>query len=197
MIDLTGIQEMVVEQRVEYLEAFTGFETQNRYRVSDTQGGTLLFAFEESGLLWRLFLRSRRPLKVHILDENSRPVMSASRRFFWFFSHLHVYDADDRPLGSLQREFSVLRRRFTISDANGDAIAQIDGPIWRPSTFMIYRNGEEVARVTKQWGGLLKEAFTDADAFRLQQNTLGLRQEFAQMVLGAAFAIDLDCFERA
>ena len=197
MIDLTQIQEMVIEQKVEYLEAFTSFETKNRYRVADTQGRTLLFAFEESGLMWRFFLSSRRPLKLQILDENSQPVMYAQRRFFWFFSHLHVYDGDDRLLGSLQREFSILRRRFTLSDANGDVIARIDGPIWRPSTFMIYRNDEEVARVTKQWGGMLKEMFTDADAFRVQQSTIGLRQEFSQMVLGAAFAIDLDCFERA
>ncbi len=196
MIDLTQFEELVIEQKVEYLEAFTGFETENRYRVATTEGDTLLYAFEESGLLGRIFLKSHRPLTLRILDGDSRPVMTARRSFFFFFSHLHVYDAEDRLLGSLQRRFSILKRRFTLSDSGGSPIARIDGPIWRPSTFMMYRNGEEVARVTKQWVGILKEAFTDADTFRVQQNIVGLRQDFSQLVLGAAFAIDLDCFEQ-
>ena len=42
----------------------------------------------------------------------------------------------------------------------------------------------------------MKEAFTDADTFRLQQNTEGLEQEFALLTLATALAIDLDFFER-
>ena len=196
MIDLTQFEELTVQQEVEMLEAFTGFETQNRYSVSTPEGDKLLYAFEESGLIGRLFLKGHRPLTLHIVDEGSQTVMTARRKFFFFLSHLHVYDEHDRLLGSLQRRFSILKRRFTLSDATGGPIAEIVGPIWRPSTFMMYRNGDEVARVTKQWVGLVKEAFTDADTFRVQQNTMGLHPDFAQLILAAAFAIDLDCFEQ-
>lgn len=79
--------------------------------------------------------------------------------------------------------------------STGAPIAEVRGPMFRPNTFMIYRDGEEVARITKQWSGILKEAFTDADTFRLQQNTEGLGQEFALLTLATAFAIDLDFFE--
>ena len=55
--------------------------------------------------------------------------------------------------------------------------------------------GEEVARVTKQWGGIMREAFTDADTFRVQFHKESLDQQFRMLTLAAAFAIDLDFFE--
>ena len=196
MIDLTQFQELVVRQEVEHLEAFSGFETSNRYRVTTPEGDTLLYAFEESGFLGRQFLKSHRPLTLHIVDDDGEPLLIASRSFFFFLSHLHIADGDDRPVGSLRRRFAVLKRRFTLEDAMGSPIADIEGPLFRPNTFMIYRSGEEVGRVTKQWSGVLKEAFTDADTFRVQQNTIGLTQEFALLILATAFAIDLDFFEK-
>ena len=41
----------------------------------------------------------------------------------------------------------------------------------------------------------MKEAFTDADTFKLELNNLELGKDLAPMILAAAFAIDLDFFE--
>ncbi len=60
---------------------------------------------------------------------------------------------------------------------------------------MIYRQEREVARVTKQWSGLAKEMFTDADTFRLELNSQEMDGDFALLMLASAFAIDLDFFE--
>ena len=59
---------------------------------------------------------------------------------------------------------------------------------------MFYVDGIEVARVTKQWGGIMREAFSDADTFKVQQDP-GLDQDLSLLVLATAFAIDLDFFE--
>ena len=195
MIDLTQYSELTVRQEVEHLEVFSGFETSNRYRITTPEGEPLLYAFEESGFLGRQFLKGHRPLTLHIVDQDNEPLLVASRSFFFFLSHLHVSDGYDRPIGSLRRSFAVLKRRFTLEDPTGAPIAEVRGPLFRPNTFMIYKNGEEVARITKQWSGIMKEAFTDADTFRLQQNTEGLEQEFALLTLATALAIDLDFFE--
>ena len=42
MIDLTDYSELMIKQQVEHLEALTGFETANRYRVMTPEGETLL-----------------------------------------------------------------------------------------------------------------------------------------------------------
>jgi uncharacterized protein YxjI len=195
MVDLTQYAELVVRQEVEHLEAFTGIETANRYSINTTEGERVLYAYEESGFLGRQLLRSHRPLTLHVVDGGGQPVLEASRGFFWFLSHLHVRDGQGRPLGSLRRRFGILKRTFSIEDANGRQLAEVRGPLFRPNTFMIYREDKEVARVTKQWSGVMKEAFTDADTFRLQMNNRELGRELSLLLLATAFAIDLDFFE--
>ena len=195
MIDLRQFDELVVRQEVEHLEVFTGLEATNRYSVLTPEGETLLFAYEESGFLGRQFLRSHRPLTLHVVDGEGRPFLTASRGFFWLLSHLDVQDAADRAVGSLRRRFAVLKRTFTLEDPAGQAIGEVRGRLIRPNTFMVYRHGSEVARITKQWSGALKEAFTDADTFHLQLDNRQLDLDYTLLILATAFAIDLDFFE--
>ncbi len=195
MVDLTQYQELVVRQEVEHLEVFTGLETANRYSVSTVEGDTLLYASEESGWLARQFLRNHRPMTLHVVDGDGNPVLTASRAFFWFLSHLRVEDGEGKPVGFLQRRFGILKRKFIVEDPSGQLLAQVEGPMFRPNTFMVYRQGKEVGRITKQWGGIAREAFTDADTFRVQMDTDATDQAFALMVLATALAIDLDFFE--
>ena len=96
----------MIRQRVERLEAITGFETENRYTVMTPQGDELLHAQEESSTLSRIFLRAHRPLTLRVSDLQGNDVLVASRSFFWYFAHLHVSDPSGRHLGSLRRRFS-------------------------------------------------------------------------------------------
>ena len=196
MVDLTQYQDLIVRQQVEHLEVFTGIETANRYTVSTPEGEELLHAYEESGWMARLFLKTHRPLTLHIIDQEGQPVLSASRSFFWFLSHLHMRDGTDRPIGSLRRRLTFLNRKFSLEDSSGAPIAEVRGRLLKPNTFILDVDGTEVARITKQWGGLAKEAFSDADTFRVQQDTRGRDQDFSLLVLATAFAIDLDFFEK-
>ena len=195
MVDLTQHRELVVSQQVEHLEAFTGFETANRYNIMTPEGDHLLYAFEESGAISRQFLGSHRPLSIHVVEDGSRHLFTAQRSFFWFKSHLHVRDSSDNHIGSLRRRIKFLGRRFSLEGPDGQQIAEVRGRMLRPHTFMVHEpGGEEVARVTKQWSGIMREVFTDADNFRLQFHK-DLDQNFRMMVLATAFAIDLDFFE--
>ena len=195
MIDLSEHQELVVSQEVEHLEAFTRLETKNRYRVSTPDGDRLLYAYEESGFLGRIFLKARRPLSIHVVDNDNEPVLTASRSFFWYLSHLHVNDGTGREVGSLRRRFTILNRQFKLEDSTGTTLAEMRGPLLRPNTFMVYKQGEEIGRVTKQWSGIGKEVFTDADTFRVQIDTGRSDRDFSLLMLASALAIDLDFFE--
>ena len=194
-IKLTQHSELMIRQRVEKLEAVTGLETANRYTVMTAQGDELLHAQEESGTFSRMLLKRHRPLTLRVTDSDKNEVLVASRRFFWFLSHLHVSDPSGRDIGTLRRRISFPARKLTIEGQGGLQIAEIRGPMLKPKTFTVYKQEREVARITKQWSGMMKEAFTDADTFKLELSDSGMDEEFALLMLASAFAIDLDFFE--
>ena len=196
MIDLANYQELVVRQTKEMLEIFTGFETANRYRVLTPEGEEAMFCYEESGMLSRQFMGSHRPLNLHVVDKEGQPILNANRSFFWFFSHLNVQDGSGTPLGSLHRKFAMLSRRFALLDSGGQQIAGLNGRVFRPYTFTLNNaSGQEMGRIVKQWGGILREGFTDADTFSIQFSDVERSQEIRLLLIASAFAIDLDFFE--
>ena len=196
MIDLANYQELVVRQTKEMLEIFTGFETANRYRVLTPEGEEAMFCYEESGMLTRQFMGSHRPLNLHVVDKKGEPILNAYRNFFWFFSHLNVQDGAGAPIGSLHRKFGVLHRKFALLDSSGQQIAGLNGSLFRRYTFTLNNaSGQEMGRIVKQWGGILREGFTDADTFSVQFSDVERSQEIRLLLLASAFAIDLDFFE--
>jgi uncharacterized protein YxjI len=194
MADLTGYSALTVRQVVERLEVFTGLETQNRYEILAPDGASLMFAHEESGFLSRQFLRNHRPLNLYIVEPDGSPALTASRGFFFFLSHMHVHGADGRAVGSVHRQLTFLKRRFSL-ETPAMQIASVEGPLFKPNTFMITRDGGEVARITKQWGGVLREAFSKADTFNVEFSTPH-DQDFSLLVLATALVIDLEFFEK-
>ena len=143
MIDLARYTELVVRQEVEHLEVFVGFETANRYSIHTPEGVSAMYAAEESGALTRQFMGTHRPLTIRVVDSGGQPVLTASRKFYWFYSHLHVEDESGSPIGSLKRQFAMMRRRFSLLDANASQIGQIDGGPFRRNTFT---RGEQSGR---------------------------------------------------
>ena len=195
-MDLSKHQELIVKQEMEHLEAFTGLETQNRYSVSTPDGNPLLYAYEESGFFSRIFLKKNRPLSIHVIDNNKDRILTASRSFFLFFSPLDIQDETGHKIGSLRRRFSILNRRFEFEDSTGKIIAEMRGPRLRPNTFMIYnKKEEEIGRVTKQWSGIGREVFSDADTFNVQIDSNKTNRDFAMLILASSIAVDLDFFE--
>ena len=196
MVDLTQHSELVVRQEREMVEVFTSFETENKYSVQTPDGAQLLYAYEESGTIRRQFMGTHRPLSIHVVDGEGSPVIEASRDFYWLKSHLRVSEGG-RRVGTLNRQLSVVKRKFTVNDANDRALASLEGSVFRPYTFVARgAQGNEMGRITKQWGGIGREMFTDADTFRVEFNQSALGQDFRLLMLAAAFAIDLDFFEQ-
>ena len=195
-MELAGYRELVVRQSREMLEVFTGFETANRYRVLTPEGQDVMYAYEDSGMLSRQFLGNNRPLSLHVLDSNREPILNANRGFFFFFSHLNVQDGNGAPIGSLKRKFGALKRKFVVLDTGDQQIAGLNGSIFRPHTFTLNNaRGEEIGRIVKEWGGIMREGFTDADNFRIQFGDAAHGEHIRLLILASAFAIDLDFFE--
>lgn len=202
---LDGERRLFLRQRREWLEVFTDFEQANKYAIV-TEGGALAgWALEKPGgfgrFLMRSFLKAMRPFELTIFPAEGpagRAELSVRRPWTWLFARLYVWDRDGRPLGQVRQRFAWIRRRIDLEAPDGRLLARITGPLLHPWTFVAERGrgalAREVGRIEKQWGGLLKEGFTDADTFLL---TFGDPDPtLRRLLLAAAVLVDYRWFER-
>ncbi len=196
MEKLSAVSALVVSQKKEWGEIATGFETRNRYTVSDASDNRLYVAAEERGsTLLRLFLKALRPFTVAVLNDDGQTVLRVTRPFRFYFHRAEIVDRQGRSLGVIERRFSIVRRIYAVSDMSGHEIFQLFGPILHPWTFEIRNAGVEYGKISKKWSGLLKEGFTDADNFGVTfAAEWGV--EVKALVLGAVFLIDFVHFEK-
>lgn len=61
--------------------AFTGWETKNRYSVTDIRGNTIFYVSEDSNICTRLCLGSYRPCEFSIFNQERRQVLRMIRPF--------------------------------------------------------------------------------------------------------------------
>ncbi len=106
-----------------------------------------------------------------------------------------VSDAMGKKLGTIIRDFSIINRKYRVLNASGLQTTAIIGPIYRPWTFFVTRQGKEIGKITKKWSGLKKEYFTDADTFGIKFNNK-LDRTSKYLLLGAVFLIDFLHFEK-
>jgi uncharacterized protein YxjI len=190
--------ELMIVQRRELAELF-GIETRNKYAI-EANGVQIGFAAEQGkgglAFLARMFFGHWRTFEIHFFDEARQLVLRALHPFRFFFQRLEVSSADGRLIGAIQQRFSLLSKRFDVMDASGRVLLTVSSPIWRPWSFAFERQERTLARVEKKWSGLLREAFTDADRFRVTFDSGELGPDERSLVLAGALFIDLQFFER-
>ncbi|MBU0469078.1 MAG: scramblase [Candidatus Omnitrophica bacterium] len=192
---LSSISGLVVQQKKEWGEILSGFETKNKYQIFDEAGSPLYLVAEESGsMILRLFLKALRPFTMLVLTQSGQEVLRVKRPFRFFFHRAEVYTPEGKLLGVIQKKFSVLRRIYSVQNRSGNEICQLFGPLLHPWTFNIMCEGEAYGKITKKWSGLMKESFTDADNFGVTFPAL-CKIEMKAIFLGAVFLIDFVHFE--
>lgn len=196
---LAGLRTCLVEQRREPWEWIAGLETRNKYLVADEGGAPLAFAAEQhrgvSGFLARQLLGHWRSFEIHVFDPGRRLALRVVHPFRFLLQRLEVLDEAGRRIGAVQQRFAVFTKSFDVQDPSGRTLLEVRSPFFRLWTFAFQRRGVEVARVEKRWTGLVAEAFTDRDSFRV---TLGPAATTSErlLVLAASLFVDLRYFER-
>ncbi|CAH1776139.1 unnamed protein product [Owenia fusiformis] len=214
---LTQIDQILVHQQVELLEVVTGFETQNKYEIKNSMGQQVYFAQEESGCCMRQCCGPGRGFTMHITDNLGQEVIRCRRPFkccagcCWCASAeccaytLIVETPAGEVLGTVRQACSPWTPKFTIMDANDQTIFDVKGPCcicvgpcctW-DQEFVVTQpdSGHEVGKVSKQWSGLVKEMFTDADNFGISF-PMDLDVKIKAVMIGAVFLIDLMYFQK-
>ena len=193
-------QYILVNQIKEMLEIVIDWETGNKYEILDEDKNKIGFAAEKSGGIFRKILRnifrSHRHLIIDVWDNNPIPVYKGIRPFYFFFSDLKVFTMQRNSVGEIKTRFGILKRKYDLIDGRGNVFARIESPRWRLWTFKIFNAiGNEAGVISKKWGGVLKEALTDADKFVIDLSKDQWTEDQKAVLLYACLSIDLDFFE--
>jgi len=199
MFELLAKEEsIVIKQRKELIE-FLSFESRNKYEILTRKGIQIGFAAEQQkgllGILLRQILGHWRGFNINIYGMDHSLKYVASHPFRFYFQQLDIRDQQGNSLGSLKRKFSFLTKIFRVLDAHGKDICVMRSGLFKIWTFPFIRDGVEIARITKKWGGALTEFFLDSDTFLLEFIDDNLSGEERMILVNAALMIDLLYFE--
>nr|XP_037268323.1 phospholipid scramblase 1-like [Rhipicephalus microplus] len=204
------IDQVIIKQKVQLLEVFTGYETANKYSIKNSMGQDIFFAVEDTDCCTRNCCGPIRPFGIKVLDNFKREVMYIERPLrcdtCWFpccLQTLEVMAPPGTTLGYVVQEWSIIYPRFRIENAMHEAVLRIEGPACRWSCcgsdvvfHVLSKDGQtQVGRISKQWSGLLKEAFTDAENFGISF-PMDMDTSIKGVLIGAAFLIDFMFFEK-
>ena len=188
-----------IRQIRELAELF-GFESVNKFSIETEDGRQIAFAAEEGrgvlGWLLRQFLGHWRTFSIVIVDPQGREILRAKHPFRFYFQSLEVRGPSGEMYGAMQQRFSILSKRFDVEDATGSVVMTVNSPLLRLWTFPVLKGAQQVACVKKRWGGLLKEAFLDADTFAIELTDETLTFQERALLVAAGIFIDLQYFER-
>ncbi|XP_035751122.1 phospholipid scramblase 1 isoform X4 [Egretta garzetta] len=188
----------------------TGFETNNKYEIKNTLGQRVYFAAEDTDCCTRNCCGPSRPFTLRIIDNLGhevitlqRPLRCSSCCFPCCLQELEVQAPPGTPVGYVVQNWHACLPKFTIQDERRMDILRIIGPCVVCSccediNFEVKSVDETctVGRISKQWTGFLKEAFTDADNFGITF-PMDLDVKMKAVMIGACFLIDFMFFEHS
>ncbi|WP_040593391.1 phospholipid scramblase-related protein [Schlesneria paludicola] len=185
-------QTFLVKERAELMRLT------DRYDIFDPETGEPIGFAEEkiSGFakLLRLVI-SKQLIPTTIVvqeDEASEPVITIKRGLTLLRSKVDVIDKNQTPVGFFKSKLFSLGGGFTVHNAAGEQIANVQGN-WKGWDFkLLDMSGQELGRVNKKWAGAIKEIFTSADNYMISlSDEVGSNPGLAALLLAAGLAIDI------
>lgn len=198
---LTSIDQLLVKQKVELLEAFTGFETNNKFTIKNSLGQKVYWAAESNDCCTRNCCGPHRPFDMKIMDIHKtqvlhlyRPLRCDSCCFPCCLQTMEVSSPPGNVIGTVEQNWSIFTPSFDLKDQTGQTVLKIEGPLCTFSLCgdvefqVLTLDGRQVGKICKQWSGLGRELFTDADHFGISF-PMDLDVKMKAVLMGACFLI--------
>ncbi|XP_063305894.1 phospholipid scramblase 1-like [Pelobates fuscus] len=207
---LDQIDQILIHQKTELLEAITGFETCNQYELRNSMGQRVFSVRERSSLCARWCCGSLRPLTLQVFDSSGRevihfirPLKCASCCFSCCLQEMEVQSPPGHTIGYVAQSWHPFVPKYTLLTETREPVLKVVGPCIMSNccgdvNFQVKPlcESRSVGLISKQWSGLPKEIFTDADNFGIQFPK-DLDVKMKAVLLGACFLLDYVFFERS
>ncbi|KAJ0022471.1 hypothetical protein NQD34_009961, partial [Periophthalmus magnuspinnatus] len=206
---LTQIDQILVQQKVDYAEMIIGWEMSNNYDIKNSMGQQIFTAREDDRNFFTMqFYGPLRPFTIHIHDNFGREILTVTRPIKCAscccpccLQEVEIQSPPGFPIGYVEQNWHPFLPKFTVLDATRSAQLKIKGPFCdckccSDVVFEVLSRDEEavVGQISKQWGGFLQEGFSDADNFGISF-PMDLDVKVKAVLLGAVFLIDFMYFE--
>ncbi|XP_056124619.1 phospholipid scramblase 2-like isoform X9 [Rhinichthys klamathensis goyatoka] len=199
---LIQIDQILIHQKVSFIEMLTGFETNNQYEIKNSIGQEIYHAKEESDCFTRNFFGSARSFQMHIKNNVGQEVIRMNRPMRCFLQEIEVQAPLGVTIGYVKQEWSWFLPKFSILGPNNEVLLEIHGPFLPIKccgdiNFEVkdMNGGKSIGRIIKQRSGFLKKCFTDATNFCIQF-PLDMDVKMKTVLLGACFLIDILFFDK-
>ncbi|XP_078401943.1 phospholipid scramblase 2-like [Cetorhinus maximus] len=206
---LTMIDQILVHQVVELVEALTGFETKNKYELKNSLGQRVYYAVEDSEFCNRICCGSNRAFVIKILDNIGHTIMHLVRPLGCgscccpcCLHQMEVQAPPGKTIGYVAQEWHPFIPKFSIQNEKHETVLKVKGPCLAFSclgdvNFDVVSLDETsiVGKISKQWTGLIREYLTDIDNFGIQF-PMDLDVKIKAVLLGACLLVDFMYFEQ-
>lgn len=131
-------------------------------------------------------------VEVRATPDNSL-VFAIRRGIYLFRSRVEVLDSEGALMGYFKSKFFTISGGFHVYDKDDKHFAEVKGKMFGfDYRFRSPDGSVELGRVSKKWGGVMKEFFTSADSYGVEISPELAEQPMAKMlILAAVLAIDL------
>ena len=182
-----------VKEQVKFLSS-----TQT-YAILDAESGEQVGTAQETiglpiKLLRWVMSKHLLPTRVEVREKPDDSLVFTIRRGFYLFrSRVEVHDAQGTLVGYFRSKFFTISGGFHVYDKDDTHFAEVRGRLLGFDYRFLTPDGQvELGRVSKKWGGMMKELFTSADSYGVEINPDLAEQPMAKMlILAAVLAIDL------
>ncbi|XP_062849893.1 phospholipid scramblase 2-like isoform X2 [Trichomycterus rosablanca] len=207
---LTQVDQLLVHQKVELVEALLGWETCNHYLVRNSLGQQVFSASEGSDFCSRIICGSARSFVLRVHDNLGQEVLTLVRPlkcsgccFPCCLQELEVQAPPGTAIGYVIQNWHPYLPKFTIQNERKEAVLRVVGPFCDCNccsdvNFEVTSPDEAsvIGRISKHWTGLEAEMFTDADNFGVRF-PIDLDVKTKAVLLAACFLIDFMFFEHS
>jgi len=198
------LNKLVIKQKIELLEALTGYEQENRYDVFNEFEQKVYQAKEDSECCQRQWCGASRTIDMRLVDASDREVMHFKRPFAQMccnrccLSVLTIEAPVGTPIGAVRQMPGNCKREFHVECPEGNHVLTIDCPhackcfccsVPYP---VLDLQGEQVGKISVVFAW--KSLVTDANNFFIEfDETLDVKLKACLM--GGLFLIDFMFYE--